>query len=325
MRSRLIRRDLLRRAGRVTLIFLPAALAFFLLRPRGTADRLEFNLTDTMLDRFESLIGHSFDHPAYVLPIALGVALLLALALRRARIARVMLPGLAALLIGAMVAPEWAMGGWAVHLRLPAYFCALLFASVELKPSRINCVVIAVMLAVLGWNASVLAKSWQGYDRQFREFQAALPQVPQGTRLLTVLDAPAIGLRSDQPYWHMAEFSIPARGTMTSLMFTTRGQHVVQLNPPFQGAAAATAQGGSPPDIGELAGLAAGEIEGDVDARDIFPYLAHFQCHYDQALVIHLGGPRTPVPPMLTLRHAGSFFSLYDIARDPADCPQQQP
>ena len=30
-------------------------------------------------------------------------------------------------------------------------------------------------------------------------------------------------------------------------------------------------------------------------------------------VVVHLGGKRTPVPAMLRLRHAGSFFSFYDV------------
>ena len=46
------------------------------------------------------------------------------------------------------------------------------------------------------------------------------------------------------------------------------------------------------------------------------PYLNHFQCHFDLAVVVHLDGKRTPVPPMLRLRHAGSFFSFYDILPD---------
>ena len=51
---------------------------------------------------------------------------------------------------------------------------------------------------------------------------------------------------------------------------------------------------------------------------DIFPYLVHFQCHFDVAVVIHLDGKRTPVPPMLKLRQAHSFFSTYDIVPDKA-------
>ena len=115
--------------------------------------------------------------------------------------------------------------------------------------------------------------------------------LPRGQRLLTVLDGDADGVESDQPYWHMAEFAIIDRGDMTALMFTTKGQHVVQLNPPFDRYAAAT----------RPTGLAArhrrtersgGRTHGRrrSDIRDIFPYLMCFQCHYDEAVVVHLDG-----------------------------------
>jgi hypothetical protein len=51
--------------------------------------------------------------------------------------------------------------------------------------------------------------------------------------------------------------------------------------------------------------------------KESVPYLDHFQCHFDIALVVHLDGKRTPVPAMLQLRHAGSFLSLYDILPGP--------
>jgi hypothetical protein len=91
------------------------------------------------------------------------------------------------------------------------------------------------------------------------------------------------------------------------------------LNPAYQAIAAGSAQQGSPPDIDELNDLAASKIDDDEDIRNVFPYLMRFQCHYDEAVVIHLDGPRAAIPPMLKLRHAGSFFSLYDIVPD-ASC-----
>jgi hypothetical protein len=114
----------------------------------------------------------------------------------------------------------------------------------------------------------------------------------------------------------MAEFAIPDRGVFTPLLFTTRGQHVVQLNPPYSRYAAATAEQGSPPDVDELSFLARGDLDADADMRRNVPYLNHFQCYFDLAVLVHLDGKRTPVPPMLKLRHAGSFFSLYDILPD---------
>jgi hypothetical protein len=309
---------LARRATRLALLYVPAALAFLLLKPDSVGGSgVEFNLADTMLDRFESLVQHAFDDSDYVLPLILFGGLALALILRKARLHPAMWGTLALLLVAALGAPEWALGGWAVHLRLPAVFGAMLFASAELPmkpPARVSLAVLALMM--IAANAILLAQSWLGYDRQYREFQASLEDVPRGARLLTVLDGNAIGERSDQPYWHMAEFAIPKRGVFTPLLFTTKGQHVVQWNQPYARYAAASAEQGSPPDVDELVYLARGELDADEKMREDMPYLDHFQCHFDIAVVVHLGGKRTPVPSMLRLRQAGSFFSFYDILPD---------
>jgi hypothetical protein len=309
---------LVRRAASVAIVYIPAGLAFLFLKPHGEGDAaVIFNLFDTMQDRFESLVLHAFDDSAYVLPIVLFAGLGLALYLRKARLHPAMWGTLGLLLIGAIFAPEWAFGGWAVHMRLPAVFGAMLFASAEItmKPATRSALV-GVVLAVIGWSAVTLAQNWLVYDRQFREFQAALEEVPRGARMLTVLDGDAIGDRPDQPYWHMAEFAVPERGVFTPLLFTTRGQHVVQLNPLYAKYAAASAQQGSPPDVDELAFLARGQMDADEAIRDDMPYLNHFQCHFDIAVVVHLDGKRTPIPSMLRLRHAGTFFSFYDILPD---------
>jgi len=184
-----------------------------------------------------------------------------------------------------------------------------------MKPAN-RTALVALVLVVIGWCAFTLAQSWLGYDRHYREFQAALEEVPRGSRMLTVLDGDAIGDRPDQPYWHMAEFAVPERDVFTPLLFTTKGQHVVQLNAPYDKYAAASAQQGSPPDVDELGFLAAGQMDADEYIQDDMPYLNHFQCHFDIAVVVHLDGKRTPVPPMLRLRHAGTFFSFYDILPD---------
>jgi hypothetical protein len=321
---RLEQRDpalLAKRALRVVSLYMPAALAFLFLKPHSDDTGITFNLAGTMLDRFESLIQHTFDDPAYLLPIVLFLGLALALILRKARLHPALSITLALLLLGALSAPEWAMGGWAVHLRLPAVFGAMLFAATELrmKPA-VRAALAALALAMIAVSAATLAQSWLGYDRHYREFQAALEEVPRGTRLLTVLDGNAIGERPDQPYWHMAEYAVPERGVFTPLLFTTKGQHVVQWNAPYARYAAATAQQGSPPDVDELQFLARGEMDADEEMRESMPYLNHFQCHFDIAVVVHLDGKRTPVPSMLRLRHAGSFFSFYDILPDKS-CP----
>jgi hypothetical protein len=301
------------------LIFAPAAIAFAF-RPAGSSDAaIEFNLPETASDRIEAALDHYCDHPAYLLLVVLIIGATVLLWARRAALH----PRLQLLLIVlgacAALAPEWAMGGWGIDLRLPPVFFALLFASIELRmPARAAAAFGVVAIALLSWNAAVLAKDWTHYDAQVREFRAALKDVPSGTRLLTVLDGDAIGKRSDQPYWHLGELAIVDRQAFTQLMFTTKGQHVILLRPPYDSFAAQTARQGSPPDITELDDLSNGQIDGDEDIATVFPYLMYFQCHFDEALVIHLGGPRSAVPDLLHVRHEGSFFTLYDIAKTPA-------
>ena len=80
-----------------------------------------------------------------------------------------------ALCIAALLAPEWALGGWGVHLRLPGVLGAMVFASAEVRlPRRLAMAIAAVLLAALAASAATLAANWQGYDRQYTEFRAAL-------------------------------------------------------------------------------------------------------------------------------------------------------
>jgi hypothetical protein len=224
---------------------------------------------------------------------------------------------LVVLILGSAFAPEWAMSGWGVDLRLPAVLGSLAFAAADFRFDRRTSVVLALAaLVVTVWCAATLSGNWLYYDRRFAEFRAAARSLPPGSRLVTVLDGDAMGLASDQPYWHMAEYAIIDRQAFTPLLFTTRGQHVIRLQPAVATIAARSAEEGSPPDISELDDLSAGNTRDDSDIRKVFPYLIRFQCHFDYALVIHLGGHRSTVPDMLSLAHAGSFFSLYRIQPD---------
>ncbi|MEI9929119.1 MAG: hypothetical protein WDM89_00770 [Rhizomicrobium sp.] len=312
-------REVFHRCIAVVVPFVPAGLAFLFLKPKGSGGALEFNLLDRALDRLEAALQLSYDNPSYVLLALLAILLLTGLWRGWIVIHRRMWIALGTLGVLTMFAPEWAMGGWGVDLRLPAVLGALIFASLEFRlEPRATWALTVATTAVLLCNVIYLAQEWTAYDTQWREFRDAARTLKPGTKLLTVLDGDAIGFRSDQPYWHMAEYAIVDPGAFTPLLFTTHDQHIVQLNPAYQSIAASSAQQGSPPDIDELNDLATSQIDEDEDIRDVFPYLMRFQCHYDVAVVIHLDGPRAQIPPMLKLRHVGSFFSLYDII--PQNC-----
>ncbi|MDE2630738.1 MAG: hypothetical protein KGM97_07080 [Alphaproteobacteria bacterium] len=311
--------SLAKRALPVGAIFLPAAVAFLFFKPAGVqGGQIAFDFADTVGDRFSAAIQLYYSEPAYLLTGALAILTLWGLLYDRVRIHPAMKPLVIVLSVLTLVAPEWALGGWGVHLRLPAVLGAVLFASAEMRLSpRAAAIFGAVLLLLAGFSSATLAGNWLGYDRQFSEFRAALREIPAGSRMLTVLDGDSLNDEldptPDQPYWHMAEFAIVDRRAFTPLMFTTRGQHVIRVKPPYQNLAAASAQQGSPPDVAELADLAAGADDNDPDIEKVFPYLRRFQCHFDEAIVIRGKGEAADVPDFLTLRHEGSFFAIYDI------------
>lgn len=303
------------RAIPVAAIFIPALLAFVLLKPHGAdSGHLEFNLLGTLDDRASAAIQFAFDRPAYLLFVALFLFFTIGLYRKTVTVHPRMRLLLALLAAAVLFTPEWAMGGWGVDLRLPAVLGALAFAACEFRLKERTIEAFAAMVMVLiAYQSATLAGNWRYYSKQFSEFRAAIANVPSGSRLVTVLDGNAMGLASDQPYWHMAEYAIVDRSDFTPLLFTTNGQHVIQLQPAVRRIAASTAQQGSPPDIDELDDIQAGNIHDDPDIKNVFPYLIRFQCHFDYAIVIHSGGRQTPPPDMLQRIHAGSFFSLYRI------------
>ncbi|MDE2501204.1 MAG: hypothetical protein KGL56_13535 [Alphaproteobacteria bacterium] len=308
------------RALPVGLIFLPAASAFLFFKPTGgEGGKLAFDFTDTIGDRLASTIQYAYSEPAYLLIGALAVLVLAGLMYDKLRIHPSMKILVLVLAVLTVVSPEWALGGWGVHLRLPAVLGAMLFATMELRVGpRSKALVAAALLLSAVWISTALARSWRGYDRQYSEFRAALHQVPEGTRLVTVLDSDSLDYSPDvtvpdQPYWHMAEFAIVDRDAFTPLMFATKGQHIVQVKPPYDNFAAKTAQQGSPPDVSDLSDLSTGNVVDDPDIAETFPYLKFFQCHFNMAVVIRGKGAPSDVPDFLTLRHQGSFFALYDI------------
>ncbi len=311
-------RKLAARALPVIALCLPAAFAFLVLKPAGAdSGHLAFNLLGTLSDRFEAAIQLGFDTPALILTAILIVTFAVAVLTGRMTVHPRLRLALAVLAFCTLFAPEWALGGWGVHMRLPAVLGVLAFAAGEWKMApRYQAGVIAATLLVIAASAFAVTRNWSTYDAQFTEFRAHAAGIKQGGRILTVLDGDSLGWDSDQPYWHIAEFAVIDRAAFTPLMFTTAGQHVVQIRPPFGRIAAGSAQQGSPPDIDELDDLAAGRREADEDIRNVFPYLQFFQCHYDQAVVIHGRLPHARVPAMLRQRAEGSFFTLYDVVPD---------
>ena len=199
-----------------------------------------------------------------------------------------------------------------MHIRFPAAFCLLFFAAMDVKLEprvRAAFAAIAVTLAVI--NAATLFLSWRTEDRQYAEFRSAMNQVPSGSKLFTVLDEKALGGSDTRVYRHMAEYAIMDRAVFVPLMFTTRGQHVVHTRAEYEPIASLSSAQGHEAPLAALADFARGDFRAD----ESLTYLNRWPCNYDQVIVIHLGKPQSPVPSLLQLKQAYSFFSLYEVVR----------
>lgn len=309
------RSTLVRRAWPVAAVFAPVAFLFLFFKSAGgEGGAVEFNYGDTIGDRFGAAAQWAFSDPAYLVIGGLAILILAGLAYGKLRIHPAMKLVVLVLASLTLVAPEWALGGWGVDMRLPPVLGVIMCASLELRSGKRAGMAVGAGIIALGLlNVVFLIQSWSAYDKQYGEFRTAIRDLPQGARLFTVLDGDALNDINDPPYWHMAEYVIVDRDGFTPLMFTTKGQHVIEVKPPYDKVAAATAQQGSPPDATELADLALGRSAGDADIEEVFPYLKYFQCHYDYAVVIHGGGEQAEVPGIMQVIKAGSFFTLYKI------------
>jgi len=302
-------RDLMLELGALGL---PVAV-LFVLRPEG-GGVTKFKLLETLLERFASLSQLHFGLPATFTLLALGILFVFGLWRGIIHIHPRLRLTLIALGLLSLLVPETMMGGWGLHLRFPPVFAALLFAASSVDRPRP--VVSLAVLALLATTAAGFAGYSRAYSVQVAEFRQSLRLLPTHSGLLTVIADGAGGRWTPIfLYWHIAEYTIPDRAGFTSLMFATPGQHVVRLKPAIAAIAADTAKEGSPPNSKDLLLLQDGK-----PAPELWAYLSDYACHYRHVALIEAKGQTAQVPQSFTLRHRGSFFTLYDVAR-PADCP----
>jgi hypothetical protein len=305
------------RIGHVALVALPSTLFFFFLRPHAMdSHKFSIHIISSFPARLAAVMQDRFDTAAYV-PLIILLALVIAgLWMKRIKLHPRMTVVLGALAILCVLAPSSAGGGWGTHIRFPAVVCLLFFASMEVRlEPRLKIALLSLVLGLGVFNAATLYLNWHRQDRQIAEFRSATQSLSPGSTLFTVLDMKALGNSETRPYRHVAEYAFLDRQAFVPLMFTTRGQHVVHTRSAYEPIAALSSAQGHEAPLADLMEFAHGDFSTDKNLT----YLDNWPCHYDAVVVVHLGHPQSPVPPLLRLRHTYSFFSLYDVAR-PASC-----
>ena len=145
-------KTLVRRALPVVLVFLPAAIAYLFFKPAGGLAAANSPSISSIRSATASSapLKLYFDDPAYLLTGAWRLPGLAGFLYDRLRVHPAMKILVIALAVLTLVAPEWALGGWGVHLRLPAVFGAMLFASRSCASARAWARFAAAALLLLG-------------------------------------------------------------------------------------------------------------------------------------------------------------------------------
>jgi len=309
------RRSLVRLAA----IALPA-VCFFILRPHTVASQgVDWQLISGFPERFGSILKTGVGEPQWRFVLALIAFMAIGLRARFLYIhpsTRIVLITFALL---CLVMPVEAAGGWGVHERYPALLFALLLASTDVRlPHAIHNVLTGAAMLLVLVLAAALNRNWQLFDRKIDEFRAALHKIPVGSTVFTVEDDTP-GRRSESAlYWHMESYVIADRQGFSSLLLTTRGQHIIHPNPNFERMAALTTYEAAPPQLSALPRLRV-TTTNDADLALFHGNILNWQCRFDVVAVIELVRRTRPVPTEFELIHQGSFFALYRVRR-PATC-----
>jgi len=310
--------------------FVPAiALALVAMAEGGPTHNEYGGLTAKLVAGFSpfnfSLVPPIFDRMMLVCCFAVPVLLLLS---HRLRLAPSMLAPLWAVLVAAVLMPNWLSGAWGVDDRLPVTLPFLLIASARVEPAgqllRVTLGALAgLLLAVRLWTVS---HAFADYDRLFWEFRTASAVIPPAARLLVVeapIGADAVplpgvpkALASVQPmlFTHMPALAVIDRGAFypdlfslwTTIDVTSRNIAIAQVvgmpMTPRQ-----LTESANPARLFEL-----GQYRNQIGER---PYWHDWPRDFDYVFWMALDD--TPRPNLANLVEVarGSYFSIYKIIR----------
>jgi hypothetical protein len=260
--------------------------------------------------------------------VAIGV--LLALTRGALKIVPQMRLPIAAMVLVAVLMPNWVNGSWGADFRLPVILPFVLIASTRLEIASKQLVrgfaVIAAFLFCL--RIAAVSQSWQQYDRMFDEFRRASAVMPAGSRLLIVEtplapdeERPAFPgvprqFANVQPkiFHHMGALAVIDRSAYFPYLFT---QATTIDAAPRNHAVAQTAAVPITPD--ELAlSTEPGHAEQLDREPDIYGQLSHWRRWpetFDYVLWLDFSGKPKPQLQQLTGAASGSYFELYRINR----------
>lgn len=219
-----------------------------------------------------------------------------------------------------LVTPDSVMGGWGAAVRLPValLFVLIGFVRWEFNSARYRLIFLTGLLLLVAVRSASVGLAYQRYDAVLRDFQASLPLIVPGSRVLVVRDmnGAAVEMSSVES---LSSLVIIERSSMDSLAFSHPLQQVLVVREPYRASAGGYDDGPIP-----LPAL----VSQGMPERSRFPfnpsgrvYWRDWPHTYDYVYVLQPTDRRNPRPDRLNLLRDGNEFQLYQV-RDKEEEPR---
>lgn len=268
-----------------------------------------------------------FDRLAAPLMTAL---LALAIISRALKLAPDMRLPLAAMIVVALLMPNW-IGGWLADIRLPVALPFVIIASTRFEASRkLATPIAAAALLVVSLRVWSVSQAWRDYDRWFAEFRTASAVIAPGARLL-VVEAPVPDEKRKLPgvpeslanvqwitFTHMAALAVIDRAAFFPYIFT--GWTTVDVAPRNKVVSQREGAPMTPEAFIESANPEqATSLDTGPDSGGERPYWRNWPETFDFVLWIDFAkGPKPELKQLQPLAN-GSFFDIYRVVGPRAD------
>lgn len=260
--------------------------------------------------------------------LAAGVLLILSITRRTLKIAPEMRCPIAAMIIVAVLMPNYANGSWEADLRLPVILPFVFIASTQPEILRkwLEQGLGLAALVLFGLRIWTVSQSWHDYDLWFGEFRRASAVIAPGTRLL-IVEAPASNDRRRLPgvppllarlqpalFWHMGALAVIDRSAFFPYLFTEASPIAVAAR--SQAMSQAVAVPITPEQLVKSADPR--EAQSLAARSDVYgqrPYWRDWPRTFDYVLWVDFAGTAQPRLAQLRPIALGSFFAIYKIVK----------
>lgn len=231
-----------------------------------------------------------------------------------------------AIIVAAVLMPNWIMGSWRADIRLPVALPFIFIASTQprLVARRIAVTFPAIAAILLGAHVWAISISWRALDGLYAEFRHSASSLPRGARLLVVWSAippdkeiidgvpPILTRRRAADFMHMPALAIIDRDAFIPYLFT--GWTTVVPGPRNTGRFQSSGLPISPKLLIDAALPRANPAAAQPNILGEMPYWVNWPEKFEFVLWIDFGVLPPYLPGQLKPWAEGSFFHIYRVS-----------